>query len=290
MAAWLGRKGEQVRELGRGFIPFAAVLGFVTFLIMIQPDMGTSFVVALTATCIFFAAGANLFHFVFLGLVGVAGFAYLMVAASYRLDRFTAFLNPWQDAQGTGYHTIQTLIALGSGGVTGLGLGASRQKFFYVPGAHTDAIFAIIGEELGLVGATGVILLFCVIAWRGFVIAVRAPDRFGRLLATGITCVIMVQALTNIAVVTNTVPYTGITLPLISYGGSSLVVTLAGIGVLLGVSRYAGVVPSPTRAAHDSRRQEVAKVLKRKPLRPRPTASSVGVEFVPHRHSFRNQE
>lgn len=244
MSAWLGRKKEQVKEFWRGFIPFALVMGLVTVLIMIEPDMGTSFVIVLTATCIFFVAGANLVHFVALGAMGVVGFAFLMVGAAYRLDRFTAFLDPWADARGTGWHTVQTLIALGSGGVTGLGLGASRQKFFYVPNAHTDAIFAIIGEELGLVGAAVVIVLFGVIAWRGFVIAMKAPDSFGRLIATGVTSTILVQALTNIAVVTNTVPYTGITLPLISYGGSSLVVTLAALGLLLGVSRYAGVAPT----------------------------------------------
>lgn len=278
MSAWLGKKREQVKEFWRGFIPFALILGGVTVAIMIEPDMGTAFVVATTATCIFFVAGANLLHFMVLGAAGVLGFAYLMVAASYRLDRLTAFLDPWQDARGTGWHTIQTLIALGSGGVTGLGLGASRQKFFYVPNAHTDAIFAIIGEELGLLGAAGVILLFGVIAWRGFTIALRAPDRFGRLLATGVTCVIMIQALTNIAVVTNTVPYTGITLPLISYGGSSLVVTLAGIGLLLAVSRYVGVtMPVASQVGAPHRRRALGELFDRKPARPRVSPSGASV-------------
>ncbi len=280
MSAWLSRKGHSVREVGRGFIPFALILLSVTVLIMAEPDMGTAVVVAVTASLIFFVAGANLIHFVVIGMAGVVGFAFLVVASGYRQDRLTAYLNPWQDSLGTGYHTIQTLIALGSGGVTGLGLGASRQKFFYVPNAHTDAIFAIIGEELGLVGAVFVILLFAVLGWRGFTIALRAPDAFGRLLATGITCVILVQALINVAVVTNTIPYTGITLPFISYGGSSLVVTLAAVGLLLGVSRFVGVAPAVrAKDEPDNKSGGVVKMLRRKPSRPRLAAS--GASFVP---------
>ncbi len=274
MAAWLGKKRAKVKSFWGSFVPFMIIMGMVTVLIMIEPDMGTSFVVVLTATFIFFVAGASLLHFVALGVIGVTGFAFLMVAASYRVERLTAFLDPWADARGAGWHTIQTLIALGSGGVTGLGLGASRQKFYYVPNAHTDAIFAIIGEELGLVGAGVVILLFAVLAWRGFVRAMRAPDPVGRLLATGVTCAIMVQALTNIAVVTNTVPYTGITLPLISYGGSSLVVTLAGIGLLLGVSRYVGVVVSASRPDGESMLVGVAPKPSPRLIRPMLSASS----------------
>lgn len=276
LSAWLARKGHRVRELTYGFIPFALMLITVTALIMAQPDMGTSFVVAVTAACIFFVAGANLLHFFVIGAGGVVGFLYLVAAEGYRQDRLQAFLNPWADPRDTGWHTIQTLIALGSGGVTGLGLGASRQKFFYVPNAHTDAIFAIIGEELGLLGAAGVMLLFAVLAWRGFRAAFRAPDRFGRLLATGITCLIVVQALTNVAVVTNTIPYTGITLPFISFGGSSLVVCMAGVGLLLGVSRH-------DRAVSEQKpdREGVSKLLQRKPSRHRMAAS--GVNLAPRR-------
>jgi len=280
MSSWLARKGQHVKELGSGFVPFAMILLAVTVLIMAEPDMGTAVVVAITATFIFFVAGANLLHLAVIGLAGLLGFAYLVVVSGYRQDRLAAFLNPWQDSLGTGWHTIQTLIALGSGGVTGLGLGASRQKFYYVPNAHTDAIFAIIGEELGLVGAAVVILLFAVLAWRGFTIAMRAPDAFGRLLATGVTCVILVQALVNIAVVTNSVPYTGITLPFISYGGSSLVVTLAAVGLLLAVSRHVGVVPATARsnAELDEKSDGVVKMLRRKPSRP-PMAAS-GASFA----------
>ena len=237
MSHWLAGKGRRVRQAGYGFV-FALLLVLVTGLIMAEPDMGTSFVLVATAVCIFFVAGANLLHFLLVGVITAAGFMYLIVEVGFRNDRLRAFLDPWADPSNSGYHTIQTLIALGSGGVTGLGLGASRQKFFYVPNAHTDAIFAIIGEELGLLGAAAVILLFGILAWRGFRIAFRAPDRFGKLLATGLTCLIVVQALTNVAVVTSTVPYTGITLPFISFGGSSLIVSLVGIGLLLGISRH----------------------------------------------------
>lgn len=276
MSAWMARKGERVRELTYGFIPFALLLITVTALIMAQPDMGTSFVVVATAACIFFVAGANLLHFLVAAAGGVVGFLYLIVESGYRSDRLQAFLNPWADPKDTGWHTIQTLIALGSGGVTGLGLGASRQKFFYVPNAHTDAIFAIIGEELGLVGAAGVILLFALFAWRGFRIAFRAPDRFGRLLATGVTCMVLIQAVTNIAVVTNTIPYTGITLPFISFGGSSLLVCMGGVGLLLGVSRHGRAAP-----VERERQESMVKVLQRKPSRPRLAAS--GANLAPAR-------
>ncbi len=246
---WLAGKGERVREVGYGLI-FALLLVLVTSLIMAEPDMGTSFVVVATAACVFFVAGANLLHFLLVGVGSAAGFLYLIVEVGFRQDRLRAFFDPWSDPIDSGWHTIQTLIALGSGGVTGLGLGASRQKFYYVPNAHTDAIFAIIGEELGLLGAAGVILLFGLFAWRGFRIAFRAPDQFGRLLATGVTCLIVVQALTNVAVVTSTVPYTGITLPFISFGGSSLVVSLTGVGFLLGISRHE---PAPAGSAEKLR-------------------------------------
>jgi len=274
MSAWLASRGQKVKELTSGFIPFALFLVVVTALIMAQPDMGTSFVVVATAGCLFFVAGANLLHFGVAASGGVLGFIYLVVVSGYRHDRWKAFLDPWGDAQDTGYHTIQTLIALGSGGITGLGLGSSRQKFYYVPNAQTDAIFAIIGEELGLVGAAAVIMLFALFAWRGFRIAFRAPDRFGRLLATGVTCTVLVQAVTNVAVVTNSIPYTGITLPFISFGGSSLIVSMAGVGLLLGVSRHErGMANSTTGGGQ----QSMVKLFQRKPSRQRVAASEASL-------------
>ena len=279
MSAWLDKKGKRVSDLTYGFVPFALLLIAMTALIMAQPDMGTSFVVVATAACLFFVAGANLIHFMVAAAGGVVGFIYLIVHSGYRSDRLQAFLNPWADPRDTGWHTIQTLIALGSGGITGLGLGASRQKFYYVPNAHTDAIFAIIGEELGLVGSAAVIILFGLLAWRGFRIAFKAPDRFGRLLATGVTSMIVVQAVTNIAVVTNTIPYTGITLPFISFGGSSLLVCMAAVGLLLGVSRHDRAAPT----TGGERRDAVVKVFQRKPARARLAAS--GVNLAPRRGS-----
>jgi len=280
MSNWLAKKGEAVGRFTTGLIPFGLMLAVVTALIMAQPDMGTSVIVVATAACIFFIAGANVFHFILAAAGGFAGFFYLIAVSGYRSERVRAFLDPWTDPKDTGWHTIQTLIALGSGGITGLGLGASRQKFYYVPNAHTDAIFAIIGEELGLVGVVAVILLFAAFAWRGFQIAFKAPDQFGRLLATGVTSLIVVQAITNVAVVTNTVPYTGITLPFISFGGSSLLVCLAGVGLLLAVSRFER---SPSVDAKSARSEAVVKLLRRKPSRPRLAAS--GVNFTPRRAS-----
>ncbi len=160
----------------------------------------------------------------------LAGLTVVSHLSGYRQDRITAFLDPWSDIQGSGWHTAQGLIALGSGGPFGVGLGDSHQKFYWVPNAHTDAIFAIIGEELGFLGALGVLALFAVLTWRGFLHAWRAPDSFGRLFGTGLTCLLGLQALINIAVVTNSVPYTGVTLPLVSFGGSSTVISMLAVG------------------------------------------------------------
>jgi cell division protein FtsW len=237
MSNWLANKGKQVGEFTYGAVPFVIVLGLVAGLVMLEPDLGTTVIIVATAISVFFVAGANLLHFLLGGVL--AGFCgvWFVVTESYRMDRVSAFLDPWKDSQGSGWHTIQTLIALGSGGLAGLGLGASRQKFYYVPNAHTDAIFAIIGEELGFLGTVGVLLLFAVIAWRGLLAAARAPDTYGRLLATGATCMLTWQALINIAVTTNSVPYTGVTLPFVSFGGSSIVVSLVAAGIIVSVSR-----------------------------------------------------
>jgi cell division protein FtsW len=244
---WLARKGDEVRRLGSGTLPFIIALGLVCGLIMLQPDLGTTFVLASMALCIFFVAGANLAHVIPCLIVGAVGLIWATLAAGYRQDRLAAFLDPWSDPQDTGWHTIQTLTALASGGISGLGLGAGRQKFFYVPNAHTDAVYAILGEELGFVGTLGVLLLFGVVVWRGVHAAHRAPDLFGRLLATGITSMIAIQAIVNVAVTTNTLPYTGITLPFMSYGGSSLVVCLTAMGILLNIARQ-GAAPARTVA------------------------------------------
>src|SRR5438477_4562738 len=248
LADWLARRSGIVSEFLKGLLPFAIIVGVVAALVAVQPDLGTTSIIIGVAACVFFVGGANLLHIAFLCLAGaVATIALLAHLSGYQLDRIRAFLDPWSDIQGSGWHTAQGLIALGSGGLFGHGLGNGLQKFYWVPNAHTDAIFAIIGEELGFVGCFGVLGLFGVLSWRGFMIAWRAPDAFSRLLATGLTCMLTVQTLVNVAVVTNSLPYTGVTLPLVSFGGSSTVISLIAIGLLLNISRHpaAGVDAEP---------------------------------------------
>ncbi len=240
MADWLSRKGPNVGNLGQSSIPFAIILGLVGGLVLIEPDLGTTVIICAAAFSVFFVAGANLWH-VALGFVpgGLAVLWWAIHLAAYRVDRWASFMDPFSDPQGHGWQTMQTLIALGSGGMTGLGFGMSRQKAYYLPNAHTDSILAIIGEELGLIGTLGVIALFMVVGWRGIRIAMHAPDTYGRLLAAGLTSLIIWQAIINIGAVTNSLPYTGVTLPFISFGGSSLCISLLSVGMLLSISRFA---------------------------------------------------
>jgi cell division protein FtsW len=205
---------------------------------MMQPDLGTGTVLVGTGIALIFAAGARLKHIFGFMMLGVAGFVGLVLAAPYRIQRITAFLNPWQDPLGAGYQLIQSLFAIGPGGLLGLGLGLSRQKHLYLPEPHTDFIFSILAEELGFLGAGSVIILFAVLVWRGVRIAIGAPDLFSGLMATGITAMIMIQSVINIGVVSGAFPVTGITLPFLSYGGSSLTLTLVAVGILLNLSRY----------------------------------------------------
>jgi cell division protein FtsW len=238
LADWLARRGSLVGNFLKGMLPFAIIVGIVACLVLVQPDLGTAAIIIGAAACVFFVAGANLLHIALLGMAGACtGTALLAHLSGYQLDRIRAYLDPWSDIQGFGWHTAQGLIALGSGGLFGHGLGNGLQKFYWLPNAHTDAIFAIIGEELGLVGCVGVLMLFGILSWRGFLIAWRAPDPFSRLLATGLTCLLTLQALVNVAVVTNSIPYTGVTLPLVSFGGSSTLCSLIAIGILLNISR-----------------------------------------------------
>ncbi len=238
MAWLLSRDPERIKSFVRGVLPYVLLLGLVFWLILQQPDLGTAVAVSGTVVVMLFAAGARLGHLALLGLGAVPVLIYAVVGAEYRLSRFLAYLDPFADPQGSGFHIIQALYALGSGGLFGLGLGNSRQKFFYLPAEHTDFIFAILGEELGFVGAVFVIGLFLIIAWRGYNTAMSAPDTFSSLLATGITTMIVMQALLNMGVVTGILPITGVPLPLVSFGGSSLVPTLAGVGILLNISKH----------------------------------------------------
>ena len=238
IADWLSSKGERIRHVNYGLIPFAILLGVITGLIVLQRDLGTASLIAMTALAMFFIAGGNLWQIILSGLLGGFTFISLVTRSSYRMARITAFLDPLNsDPLGSSYQIRQILIALGSGGLTGLGLGASRQKFGYIPASHTDGIFAILGEELGLLGGLAVIGLFAFLAYRGFHIGLAAPDTFGTVLAVGLTCSLTFQAIINLGVVTASLPFTGVTLPFISFGGSSLVISMASIGLLLAVSR-----------------------------------------------------
>jgi cell division protein FtsW len=242
IADWLSSKGEQIRKVSYGLIPFAILLGFITGLVVLQQSLSTAILIAATAVSMFFIAGGNLWQIIISGILGGATIIFLTMQSDYRwarvLNFLTAFLDPLHaDPLGAGYQIRQILIALGSGGIIGLGLGASRQKFGYIPASHTDGIFAILGEELGLIGALAVLGLFAFLAYRGFRIAMAAPDSFGMVLASGITCSLIFQALVNVGVVTASIPFTGVTLPFISFGGSSLVITMASAGLLLAVSR-----------------------------------------------------
>lgn len=238
LSTYMAHRTREVTAFIRGLLPALAVLGLLFGLIMLEPDLGTSLTLAGTGALMLFAAGADLRHLAGLGMVGVVGVFALARIDTERWSRITTYLNPWADPTDSGYQIIQALLAFGSGGLFGVGLGASRQKYFYLPERHTDMIFAVLGEELGFIGAVLVLLLFFAFAWRGYRIAIQAPDRFTSLLAAGVTSLITLQACMNIGVVTASIPSTGIPLPFLSYGGTSLLITLSGVGILLGVSRY----------------------------------------------------
>lgn len=238
MAKSLEGNIDQMKSFKNGIAPYILLLALTCGLIMVQPDLGTAFAIAGTVFCMLLAAGARWIHLGMIGLTGIGMVAGAIAVAPYRMERFLAFLNPWKYASDEGFQTIQSLYALGSGGLFGMGLGRSRQKFFYLPEQHTDFIFAIWSEEMGFLGASLVIALFLLFAWRGFRIAINAPDNYGSLLAAGITIMIIFQAAINIGVVSGALPVTGITLPFISYGGSSLLFTMVGVGLLLNISRY----------------------------------------------------
>lgn len=230
LSSWFSRK-----EKGR-FLAFLLLLGLVFFLVILQPDMGTAAVILAEALVVYFLSGGNIFYFAFLIPV-LAGVAYALIKISpYRLQRLEAFFNA-NTASETSYHVKQILIAFGSGGFLGVGLGNSLQKYAYLPESTTDSIFAIIAEELGFVGASVLIFLFIIVAWRGFYIAVHARDNLGKLLAGGITTFIATQTIINLAAQTVLLPLTGIPLPFISYGGSALIVDLCAVGILLNISR-----------------------------------------------------
>ncbi|RAL26015.1 stage V sporulation protein E [Thermoflavimicrobium daqui] len=238
LAKLFSQPGYDITKFAKGLLPGLLILGAAFGLIMLQPDLGTGTVLVGTGVALIYTAGARMKHLLGFATLGVAGFVGLVLAAPYRIKRIIAFLDPWQDPLGAGYHLIQSLYAIGPGGLLGLGLGMSRQKHLYLPEPHTDFIFSILAEELGFIGAGAVLILFLIIVWRGLRIAIVAPNLFISLVATGITAMIMIQAVINIGVVSGAFPVTGITLPFLSYGGSSLTLTLVAIGILLNLSRF----------------------------------------------------
>jgi cell division protein FtsW len=244
----MARKPESsMREFSHTAIPVVPALVIFVLLIMAQPDMGTTMVLCAIGVGLLFVAGAPLVNLFPIGVVGAAGALLLALIEPYRRDRLLAFMHPWSDRLHSGYQTIQSLIAMGSGGLFGVGLGASRQKWSYLPNSHTDFIFAILGEELGLVGTIAVLGMFVFLTYLGIRAARKAPDRFGMLIAAGVTIWISIEALINMGAVTASLPITGVPLPLVSFGGSSLVVTLAAMGILTNVAR-AGERGSPAPA------------------------------------------
>ncbi|ATW25056.1 stage V sporulation protein E [Candidatus Formimonas warabiya] len=241
MAAFMSEKQHLMQSFTKGFLPPLGIMGAACALIMFQPDLGTALALAGTTFVMLWCAGARKTHMTLLAVAGIALILAAIVLEPYRMERLMAFWDPWKDAQDTGFQTVQSLLAIGSGGFAGVGLGASRAKTFYLPERHTDFIFSILSEELGFIGGAIVIILFLLFVWRGLKVAVSFPDSFGSLLAIGVTSMVGIQAIINLGVVTGSLPVTGITLPFISYGGSSLLFSLAGIGLLLNVSRYAGL-------------------------------------------------
>jgi cell division protein FtsW len=241
-AALLERRMHQVNDVKETLVPLGAIVGLLTGLIVLEPDFGTSVCLVVTAGLMVFAAGLSWRYVAITAGAGVAAGAALVVISPYRVRRVLSFLNPEADPLGSGFQLLQSLVAVGNGGLTGQGLMASLQKLFYLPEPHTDFIYAVIAEELGLVGATLTLVAFVVITWRGLRVAGRAPDQFGTFLAIGLTGMVAVQALINMSVVLGLVPTKGIPLPFVSAGGSSLLINLVSMGVLLNVSQHASGV------------------------------------------------
>jgi cell division protein FtsW len=241
------KKEETLQELGHTLVPILPVVGAFAALIMLQPDLGTTLLIGGISMGMLFVAGAPLRYIIPMGAVGGGLATVAALIEPYRRARVLAFLDPWSDPLRNGYQTIQGLIALGSGGWLGVGLGASRQKWMYVPNAHTDFIFAILGEEMGLVGTFMVVGLFMFLTYLGVKIAQRAPDRFGMLVASGITLWMALQALVNMGAVTASLPITGVPLPLVSFGSTSLVISLVAMGILVNIALQ-GRHPAPRNA------------------------------------------
>ena len=237
---YLSRSNKFLKSYKDGVFPILAVVCLFFGLIMLQPDMGTGVILFISIVSLLFVSGVNMKFFFGMGIIGVIGVIVLVVIAPYRMDRITSFLNPWNDPLGTGFQIIQSLYAIGPGGILGRGYGNSIQKHFYLPEPQTDFIFSIIAEEFGIVGAFIVIGLFILLLYRGINISLKAPDNFSKYLAFGMTFQIIFQATLNLMVVSGIVPVTGVTLPFLSYGGSSLLISMTSVGILLNISKNNG--------------------------------------------------
>jgi cell division protein FtsW len=269
LAYFLEKHAGEERSFSRTFLPCVAVTGLLAVLVVAEPDLGTAVMLAVIFVVVTYTAGSRLLHLGLAAAPALIALAGLLILVPFRVRRLTAFLYPWADPQGSGYQVVQSLIAIGSGGPHGLGFAQGKQKLFFLPFAHSDFIFAVIGEELGLAGTLGVLSVFGLFLWRGIRTCLRAPDRFGMLLSLALVTGIVAQALFNISVVLAIVPTKGIPLPFISYGGSSLVPTLAAVGILLNISQYAGssVDLELLRALAASKKKEPAR-LQVAPVRP----------------------
>ncbi|MDP4092720.1 MAG: stage V sporulation protein E [Bacillota bacterium] len=239
LAFSLSKRKDQLSSFMRGFVPYIVLLGVFVGFIMLEPHFSCVIIIVFVSVIILFCAGAKLKHFFIISIPAIAGLIGAVIVEPYRMARLVSFINPWNDIRGDGYQIVQSLYAIGSGGLFGKGLGKSLQKFLYIPEPQNDFILSILAEELGFIGVLVVLILFLIFIWRGIKIAMNAPDTFGSLLAVGITALIAVQVVLNVAVVTSSMPVTGMPLPFFSAGGTALVFLLCGVGVLLNISRYA---------------------------------------------------
>ena len=241
-ATWLTKNRDKLKTFKNGFvIPLAMIVPIVAIVLILQNHFSATLVICMLVAILMLLAGCKLRYFILIGVpLAIAGVSALFIAGQgFRMQRLVTFFDPWKDASGDGWQIIQSLYAIGSGGLFGVGLGESKQKYLYIPEPHNDFIFAVLAEELGFIGCSIVIILFAVLIWRGITISMKAPDMFGSLLAAGITSMIAIQVLINIAVVTSSMPVTGMALPFFSYGGTALIIILAAVGILLSVSRAA---------------------------------------------------
>jgi len=241
LADVLSRKQVRIKNLFESFLPPAIVTGFMLLLILLQPDLGTCIAVSIITAILFFVSGINLRYILFCVLAAAPVIYIAIFSASYRRRRVLAFLNPWEDPRGIGFQVVQSFLALGSGGILGVGLGHSRQKLFYLPESHTDFIISIIGEELGIVGTASVLILFALFLWQGMRISFNCRDLFGKFLSLGIVSMITLEAIINISAGTGSIPTKGLPLPFISYGGTSLMLHIVSVGILLNIAKSSSV-------------------------------------------------